>query len=122
MKNGLLDRTAAPRRVDYFSYAEDLQCVLLANIGLMDDAIASITGLTIGQVRYRLAKAWAGRRKGQATARMQYRRGDSPAVQAVIRTVTGRNSEVKRLVTENLDKKGLYQPLPSGVMTNNRKV
>jgi hypothetical protein len=51
-----------------------------------DDAIAEITGLTIGQVRYRIMKAESiGRRKGQPTQRTLYRRGESPAVQAVIK-------------------------------------
>src|SRR4051812_5404938 len=121
-KNGYaIEEKAPPRRVNYFTYAQDLQCVLLANIGIQDEAISNITGLTVGQVRYRIMKAEEGRRKGELTMRTLYRKGDSPAVQAVIRTVTGRNSEVKRFVTETLDKKGLYAPQPSGVLTNDRK-
>lgn len=105
-----------PRRVDFFTYAEDLQCVLLANIGLYDQAISDITGLSKGQVSYRLMRAEAGRRKGDPTSRALYRKGNSDVVQTVIKTVVGKNSMVKRQIVSTLDQRGLYTPQPTGVM------
>jgi hypothetical protein len=111
-----------PRRVDFFFHAEDLMVVMLANIGLYDVAIAQITGLSLGQVRYRLLKAEEGRRKGEPTARTKYRTGTSDVVQSVIKTVVGKNSQVKKTITDRLDKKGLFEPRPTGVMKHDKKL
>lgn len=111
---------ASPRRVDYFGNASDFQCVLLAAIGLSTEAIAGMTDLTVGQVMYRIMKSQSGRRKGEPSERMKYRNGSSDVVQTVISTVASspRSSVVKK-VSQQLDDKGLYTPVPNGVMKHN---
>lgn len=108
-----------PRRVDFFNEIQDFQCVILASLGLFDDAIAEITGLTRNQVRYRIQRSEANRGKGQPTSRAKYRKGQSEVVQTVISGVMSNKSPVKKLVTNQLDKQGLYSPNPNSL--NSRK-
>lgn len=115
-----LDEQRPHKYVDFHANATDFQCVLLAAIGWGSAAIADYTGLTEGQVQYRIGKAETGRRKGEATARQMYRTGKSPVAQSVVAAITGRGSVVKKQITTTLDKRGLYAPRPKGVMRDER--
>lgn len=102
--------------VDFHANATDFQCVLLAAIGWGSAAIAEYTGLTEGQVQYRIGKAETDRRKGEATARQLYRTGKSTVAQSVVAAITSKSSTVKKQITTSLDKRGLYSPRPRGVL------
>ncbi len=102
--------------VDYHANAQDLQCVMLAALGWTTAAIAKQVRLTEGQVVYRISKSEFGRRKGELTARTQYRQGKSDIAQAMVVQISGNRSPVRRFVVATLDKRGLYSPRPRGVM------
>lgn len=57
------------RLVDFSNNADDFQAVLLGSLGFSTNCIASKTGLSGGQVIYRLGKA--------GVRRMDYRNGDT---------------------------------------------
>jgi hypothetical protein len=110
---------AHPRPVDFFANGSDFLCVLLAAIGFTTEAIAKRTNLTESQVQYRLWKAEQKERaNGQLTSRTAYRQGKSDVARMVVSQFTGQRSQVKKIVTKKLDRKGLYSPQPSGVMTD----
>lgn len=110
---------AAPRKVNFFNFESDFQCPLLASIGLSTDAIADMTGLTPGQVGYRIMKFEnAVRRKGEKTSRYKYRSGKGEIAQAMITTVIGMKSPVKSLIVTKMERKDLYSPRPKGVMAD----
>lgn len=112
---------ASPRKVNFFNYESDFQCPLLAAIGLSTEAISGITGLTEGQVMYRIMKFEdAVRRRGESTSRRKYRDGKGEVAQALISTVTGTRSPVKSLIITRMEKKDLYAPRPKGVMQDKR--
>jgi len=114
-------RTTAPRKVNFFDFESDFQCPLLAAIGLSTSAIAEITGLTDGQVMYRIMKFEdATRRKNERTSRYKYRNGKGEVAQALIHTVTGIKSPVKKLIITKMERQDLYSPRPKGVMANQR--
>lgn len=60
-----------PRRLDLLNDSKDQDVFILGNLGWTGEAIAHKTGLTEGQVNYRL-KAWG-------ISRMDYRRGEGVA-------------------------------------------
>ncbi len=102
---------ASPRRVSFFQFESDLQCPLLAAIGLSTAAIADITGLTVGQVMYRIMKfEGAVRRSGEQTSRRKYRDGKGEIATALIDSVTGHRSTVKNIIVSKMEKKNLYTP------------
>lgn len=71
------DKTKGPwRRVDFVNNVTDARCVLLASVGRSNRSIGGLTGLTVGQIGYRL-------RKHDATARRRYRDGESEESQMV---------------------------------------
>jgi hypothetical protein len=111
---------ATPRRVNFFMFADDFQCPLLAAIGLTTKAIAARTGLSEGQVMYRVMKYESQVRKNDAdpTSRAKYRQGTSDIAKMMISSVTGHRSEVNKAITARMDKAGLYSPQPKGVMNN----
>jgi hypothetical protein len=108
---------APPKRVDFHANGDDFSCVLLASIGLTTAAIAQQTGLTEGQVLYRLALAEReNKSRGRKSARIQYRQGKSAICRIVINQLTARSSLVKKTIEKRLDRQGLYAPKPRGVM------
>lgn len=114
---------AKPRRVDFFGNGTDFMAVMLFNIGMESEAIANLTGLTKGQVEYRLRCAELElRQKAQQqkrqfiSARRMYRKGISPVSKMIVSQITGRNSRVKSFVADVLDKRGLYAPKSKGVL------
>ena len=112
-KYGASNNKAAPRKVSYFDYESDFQCPLLASIGLSTEAIAGMTGLTPGQVGYRIMKFEnATRRKGEKTSRYKYRSGKGEVAQALVSTVIGMRSPVKSLIVTKMERKDLYSPRP----------
>jgi hypothetical protein len=86
----------APRKVSFLNEREDFFCALMGAMGFGTDFISEATGLSAGQVSYRLNKA--------AIKRAQYRRGESWEAQAVLKM--GQQELSSKLTTE-LRKKGL---------------
>jgi hypothetical protein len=111
-----VDEKSSPKFVDYHSSARDFQCVLLASIGWSTLAISNYTGLTEGQVAYRIEKSERGRRKGDSTQRTMYRQGRSGVAHVVVQTITKAASPVSQHVATMLDKRGLYDPKPTGIL------
>jgi hypothetical protein len=110
-----------PKRVDFHANANDFRCVVLAAIGLTTVAIMKQTGLTFGQVEYRLRKAEEKeRQRGKLSARRQYRMGVSPICGMVVSQMMSQRSTVKRAVIKNLDRHGLYEPRPNGVLNHKK--
>jgi len=99
-----------PRRVDFYFEAQDFQVVMLGSLGFSNLAICDITGLTVGQVMYRLMKTERGKRTGERSSRMKYRNGDGDIAKAVLTTVAAKNGIVSKSVVKHLDRKGLYTP------------
>ncbi len=67
----------APRRhVDFFTEQSDFEVALLGSLGFGTDYIAAKTGLSAGQVVYRLHKAHV--------KRSDYRAGTSPVARAML--------------------------------------
>jgi len=66
-----------PRRVDFLGEQVDFNCALLGQMGFGTGYIAQQTGLSKGQVLYRLRKA--------AVRRAQLRRGESPYASLLVR-------------------------------------
>lgn len=71
--------------IGLLSRQEDFECVLLASMGLSDDAIAAHTRLSLNQVRYRLRSARDVLAKSNMTRRA-YRAGTSPIAGQVMRS------------------------------------
>ena len=75
---------AKPRRVDFLNIQTDLQVLILGRLGFSTEFIARRTGLSWGQVLYRLNKG--------DTRRSDYRDGSSreatTVIDAVQKTVT----------------------------------
>lgn len=108
---------AHPRRVDFGANGSDFMVAMLFNIGMESMAIAELTGLTKGQVEYRVRQVeWELRLKAKnegkkfLTARKQYRKGTSPVSRLIVSQITGRQSLVKKHVIGVLDKRGLMTP------------
>jgi hypothetical protein len=80
-----------PCRVDFIMHDEDFQVALLGSMGFSTTFIQKETGLTEGQVSYRLSKA--------AIKRKDYRDGESGEAEMVIATLTKKMSRelVKKL-------------------------
>jgi hypothetical protein len=68
--------TIKPRRVDFLTNAIDLRVLSLGALGFGNYCIGKLTGLTNGQINYRL-------RKGE-TKRSSYREGRSTSAQIVL--------------------------------------
>lgn len=93
MKNGQLadwqlvpapsNRPASDRYVGLLNKDEDFNCILLATIGLADEAIMDATGLSIGQIHYRLRKAKGALVDAHLTRR-EFRRGRSPFARMLV--------------------------------------
>lgn len=115
------DRTL-PSRVDFFLNANDLRCVLLAAAGWSTAAIAMQTGLTVGQVVYRLHKSEKRRAAGTPTLRKAYRGGTSPVAKMIATFVAGKTGPVRKSITSGLDRKGLYTSRSRGVLRDDRSL
>lgn len=76
----------------------DFECVLLASMGLSDKAITRQTGLTPGQIQYRLRAAKAALVAGRLTRKL-YRRGTSPLAAQVVAVAS---EQAARSVTAGL--------------------
>jgi hypothetical protein len=118
-----LTAKATPRRVNFHTSGCHFMAYLLSSCGLQTDAIAVMTGLTEGQVAYALMKAEREERrkareagKPYMTARKQFRKGNSAVAKMIVTQVTGEHSQVKRFVSDILDKRGLYAPKAKGVL------
>jgi len=68
-----------PRRVDFLVNSEDMGVAILGLLGFTTQAIMEKTGLTFGQVNYRLGKARIKRR--------EYRQAASPVASWLVREV-----------------------------------
>jgi hypothetical protein len=79
------------RLVDFVNREDDFRAVLLGSLGFSTTCIADKTGLSHGQVLYRLGKA--------AVKRADYRNGDSPIAGVVLR---GMEQEVSRRLRDSL--------------------
>jgi len=76
-------RPASDRYVGLLNKPEDFNCMVLASMGLSDEAIQNATGLTFGQIHYRLRKA-APATVGQHLTRRDFRRGRSPLARIIV--------------------------------------
>jgi hypothetical protein len=65
------------RFVDFYNRSDDFQAALLGSLGFSTTCICNKTGLTSGQVMYRLSKA--------SIRRMDYRNGDSAVASVVLK-------------------------------------
>ena len=70
---------ARPRRVDFLNQSTDLQVLILGRLGFSTDFIMRRTGLSAGQVMYRLGKGH--------TRRLDYRDGKSREAETVLDAV-----------------------------------
>ena len=102
----------APRRVFYFNWEMDFQCVLLASCGLYNRAIARITGLSIAQVQYRISR-WERARGSDSTLRTDYRAGTSTIAKLVL---SNTESKMRIYLEKQGDKNGIYKPVGKGVL------
>jgi hypothetical protein len=68
-----------PRRVNFLENTDDLQVLILGRLGFSTDFIVKKTGLSEGQVIYRLAKGH--------TRRLDYRNGESEEATVVLHAV-----------------------------------
>lgn len=92
-------RSELAHRVAWNAKPEDYQCVILAGAGLCVAAISARTGLSPGQIHYRLAK-WDVRIT-------DYRQGRGPIARAILENST-------RLVAGLLEKKLRALPAING--------
>ena len=93
MKNGNLahwelmpapsSRPVSDRYIGLLNKDEDFNVALLATIGLGDEAIQDATGLSLGQIQYRLRKARPALVEGHLTRR-EFRRGKSPFARMLV--------------------------------------
>lgn len=100
---------APAQRVNYASGSMDFMCVLLASVGQSTEYIAERTGLSIGQVDYRLHKYEQQRSRGEATGRKAFRNGQGVMAQSIIASATANRSNVRRTVVEMLAKRSLLE-------------
>lgn len=98
-----------PKRVDYGFNGMDFMCVMLAAVGQSTAYIAKQTGLTEGQVMYRIMKYEKERGTGEQTSRIAFRNGQGPFASAVIAYAT-RRTDIKNAVRMKLDERGLLNP------------
>lgn len=84
------------RSVDFFQEAEDFECAMLGSLGFATNYIMEQTGLSFGQVIYRLGKA--------GIRRMDFRHGKTAMARFLIDS-TSRNKiakEVRRELHETI--------------------
>src|SRR5256885_451179 len=86
------------RFVDFLAMDEDHECALLGALGFSSNYILSQTGLTPGQIGYRLKKA--------EISRMDFRNGSSPWAKMMLRNM---KETTEPRLTEYLKR---YQPKP----------
>jgi hypothetical protein len=81
-------RGSSDHRVGLLNKSEDFQAVLMASMGLSDAAISGATGLTGGQISYRLRKAKDVLNAPNLTRRA-FRSGESPIARTMVNKVAG---------------------------------
>ena len=118
-----LTKKTPPRKVNFHALRTDFLVYMLFNAGMETAGIAMVTGLTIGQVNYRIllaerkAREKAIREKREyITPRKLYRKGLSPVAKMVINQYNSKHSDLKDHVRDILDKRGLYAPQAKGVL------
>ena len=87
--------------VNLLSDPDDYHVVILAAVGMNYSVISRQTGLSHGQISYRLSKANKHRKPADKINAYNYRNGISPSSQAVIELASRR---VSRLVNPELRK------------------
>lgn len=76
--------------VDLMGNSDDYHVVLLASMGMNYKTISRQTGLSVGQISYRLAKLNKRLKPEEQINAFSYRNGQSRAAKAVIRYASGR--------------------------------
>ena len=115
------DRASA-FRVDYYANRTDFLCVLYAACGIETGAIADMLKMTPGRVAYRITKYERGRRRKDPTVRKLFRLGKSPIARSLISQASKNASLASKTVQKQLDNKGLFTPIPTGVLTNESRL
>jgi hypothetical protein len=72
-----MNNNKKPRRVDFYSNADDHECAFLGSMGFSTRCIMAETNLRPGQITYRLHKA--------AIRRIDYRNGTSDIASLMLR-------------------------------------
>ena len=74
---------SSDRFIGLLNKDEDFNCIMLATLGLGDEAIQDATGLSCGQIHYRLRKAKSALTHAHLTRR-EFRRGRSPFARMLV--------------------------------------
>lgn len=113
---------ASAFRVDYYTNRTDFLCVLYAACGIETGAIAELLKMTPGRVAYRITKYERGRRRKDPTVRKLFRLGKSPIARSLISQASQNASMASKTVQKQLDNKGLFTPIPTGVLTHESRL
>ena len=84
------DKYVHNRWINLLGDPHDYHVVLLASMGMSYQVISQQTGLTKGQIAYRLQRANAHRKPGERISAHNYRNGISDASRVVIRLASKR--------------------------------
>ena len=93
------DKFVDNRLVNLLGDPDDYHCVLLASLGMSYKVISQQTGLSFGQIAYRLRRANHGRENGKRLSAANYRNGSSDTAKEVVSLASKR---VSRLIIPEL--------------------
>jgi len=88
------DRYEDNRFINFLSDPDDYHVILLASMGMSYSVIAQQTGLSFGQISYRLRRANEHRKPWDKVSAYNFRNGISESSQAVIRLAAKRVAQI----------------------------